>query len=96
MNQASKRAVLAIAAAGFSALVMGCESLNMDAVPGVQADDATPVVSRARVIAELQEAQRLGLITVGEESVPIMTEEQIRRVAQAGEGAVVAETGVKK
>jgi hypothetical protein len=44
------------------------------------------------VVAELREAQRLGLITVGEEDIPLITDEQNRLIAQAGEVGAVAET----
>ena len=43
--------------------------------------------SRAEVKAELREAQRLGLIPVGEGNVPIPTAEQERLIAKAGQDA---------
>ncbi len=43
--------------------------------------------SRAEVKAELQEAARLGLITVGEGSMPIATAEQEHLIAHAGQNA---------
>ena len=45
-------------------------------------------VTREQVKAELREAQRLGLITVGEGSVPTATAEQERLIAKAGQDAV--------
>jgi hypothetical protein len=43
--------------------------------------------SRAEVLAELREAQRLGLISVGEGNAPIATAEQERLIAKAGHDA---------
>ncbi len=43
--------------------------------------------SRAEVLAELREAQRLGLISVGEGDVPIATAEQESLIAKAGHDA---------
>jgi hypothetical protein len=43
--------------------------------------------SRAEVVAELREAQRLGLLSVGEGDPPIATAEQERLIAKAGQDA---------
>lgn len=43
--------------------------------------------SRAQVIAELREAQRLGLLNVGEGDAPVATPEQERLIADAGRRA---------
>jgi len=43
--------------------------------------------SRAEVLAELREATRLGLISVGESDPPIATAEQERLIAKAGHDA---------
>ena len=43
--------------------------------------------SRAAVLAELREAQRLGLVARGEADLPIGTPEQEARIARAGEAA---------
>lgn len=43
--------------------------------------------SRAEVLAELREAQRLGLTRVGEIGAPIATAEQLQRIQRAGERA---------
>ena len=99
MNEAWKRSAALAIAGACSAIVVGCGSLSYDA-PAVSmrsaADDAGPQVTRARVVAELREAQRLGLITTGEEDIPSFTDEQNRMVAAAGEGAAVAEVNRPK
>lgn len=41
------------------------------------------VKSRSEVVAEMQEARRLGLLTVGEEDVLVATAEQEAQIAQA-------------
>lgn len=43
--------------------------------------------SRAEVLAELREAQRLGLVSIGEGNMPIATAEQERLIAKAGRDA---------
>ena len=43
--------------------------------------------SRAVVLAELHEAQRLGLVSIGEGDMPIATAEQERLIAKAGRDA---------
>ena len=43
--------------------------------------------SRAEVLAELREAQRLGLLANGEAGAPIATSEQLAQVAEAGDAA---------
>ena len=53
----------------------------------VAAEEPGYTTSRARVVAELKEAQRLGLITVGEESIPTLTPEQSRMITLAGDAA---------
>jgi hypothetical protein len=49
----------------------------------------TPAASRSRaeVLAELREAQQLGLVSVGEGSMPVATAEQERLIAKAGHDA---------
>jgi hypothetical protein len=44
-------------------------------------------VTRAQVKAELREATRLGLVTVGEGDIPVATAEQERLIAKAGHDA---------
>lgn len=53
-------------------------------------------VSRAQVIAELREAERLGLIPLGEADIPVQTAEQTRLIAKAGEDAVTKEKVASK
>jgi hypothetical protein len=98
MRQSSKRALQFAVAGGCTALVMGCESFPMDVSSSTvqAADDPGLTVSRARVVAELKEAQRLGLITVGEETPRNLTAEEMRLIAQAGDAAVVAEVSAPK
>lgn len=43
--------------------------------------------SRAEVVAELREAQKLGLISVGEGDAPVATAEQEAMIAKAGHDA---------
>lgn len=69
-------------------LLAGCES--MKAVAGAPEFAEAPI-SRAQVVAELQEAQRLGLIPQGEASIPEMTAEQARLIAAAGAKAASSE-----
>ena len=89
MNQQLKRVTIVTVAGAFIALVAGCESLDI-ATNGTVTDPAAVGISRAQVVAELREAERLGLITVGEGDVPQATEEQLRQIAQAGQRAVTA------
>jgi hypothetical protein len=49
--------------------------------------DSSPERSRAEVVAELREAQKLGLISVGESDAPIATSEQEALIAKAGHDA---------
>ena len=77
-----------IAAAGLAMFLAGCESLS-GVVQETSGDVVEDPVSRARVVAELKEARRLGLIPHGEQDIPDMTAEQIKLVAQAGERADV-------
>ena len=53
----------------------------------VFAEDTSSSRSRAEVIAELREAQKLGLVSVGESNVPIGTAEQEQLIAKAGHDA---------
>jgi hypothetical protein len=53
----------------------------------VFAQDSSPERSRAEVVAELREAQKLGLISVGESDAPIATAEQEALIAKAGHDA---------
>ena len=87
MKRQSKRVALAAIAAPCAVLLMGCETLMTSFDTPVAAEEAGYTVSRARVVGELKEAQRLGLITVGEESIPSLTPEQIRMIALAGDEA---------
>ncbi|MGZ8274173.1 MAG: DUF4148 domain-containing protein [Burkholderiaceae bacterium] len=93
MNKTSKRAVLALAGVSCASLLMGCETLVFADESYSQAAEAN---TRARVLAELREAKRLGLITVGEEDIPSPTREQSRMIAQAGDDAAVAEARPRK
>jgi hypothetical protein len=87
MRRQSKQVALAAIAAPCAVLLMGCETLMTSFEAPVAAEEPGHTVSRARVVGELKEAQRLGLITVGEESIPTLTEEQSRRIALAGDEA---------
>jgi hypothetical protein len=53
----------------------------------VFAEYASTPRSRAEVQAELQEASRLGLVSVGEGDMPIATAEQEQLIAKAGQDA---------
>jgi hypothetical protein len=53
----------------------------------VFADSASTPRSRAEVLAELREAQRLGLVSIGEGDMPIATAEQERMIVKAGRDA---------
>lgn len=53
----------------------------------VFAQDSSSDRSRAQVVAELREAQELGLISVGEGDAPIATAEQEALIAKAGHDA---------
>jgi Domain of unknown function (DUF4148) len=53
----------------------------------VAADEASTPRSRAEVLAELREATRLGLISIGEGDAPIATAEQEQLIAKAGHDA---------
>lgn len=88
MNQDLTSGTLVFAASLFCVFAVGCESLDAIAVAQADSDPANLVVtSRAQVVAELREAQRLGLIPEGEADIPQVTEVQARRVAQAGRSA---------
>ena len=58
-------------------------------LPAIPTSDA--VKSRAEVVAELREAQRLGLVTTGEEDVRTPTEREARMIADAGRRAAESE-----
>jgi hypothetical protein len=49
--------------------------------------ETQPSRSRAEVVAELREATRLGLVSVGEGDVPVATAEQEQLIAKAGHDA---------
>lgn len=49
--------------------------------------EAQPSRSRAEVLAELREATRLGLVSVGESDAPVATAEQEHLIAKAGHDA---------
>lgn len=83
MNRVSTRHVPAFAAA----LLTGCEAVF---VPGWY-EDSVQAGLRLLVQAELREAQRLGLISIGEETPPSITEAQRRMIEQAIEEATVGE-----
>jgi hypothetical protein len=78
---------LAAIMASCTVLLMGCETLMTSFEAPVASAGQEYTTSRARVEGELKEAQRLGLITVGEESIPSLTAEQYSRIALAGEEA---------
>lgn len=95
MNRKLQVSVLSGAAASLLVFMTGCESLN-NAAMDATAEVAEAPISRAQVVAELREAQRLGLITVGEEDVPVPTREQSRRIAEAGAKAAAGEKVASK
>jgi hypothetical protein len=86
---------LSAAAAALLVFMAGCESLNSEAMDAT-AEVAEATVSRAQVVAELREAQRLGLITVGEEDARVPTAEQSRLIAKAGAEAAANEKVASK
>ena len=49
--------------------------------------ETQPSRSRAEVLAELREATRLGLVSVGESDAPVATAEQEHLIAKAGHDA---------
>ena len=53
----------------------------------VVAESPSTPRSRAVVLAELREAQRLGLVSIGEGDMPIASAEQERLIAKAGHDA---------
>jgi len=95
MERQLKCYVLSATAAAALVFAAGCESLN-NAAMDATAEVAEASVSRAQVVAELREAQRLGLITVGEATVPTPTAEQARLIAEAGAQAAARETVASK
>ena len=54
---------------------------------GVVVAETQPSRSRAEVLAELREATRLGLVSVGESDAPVATAEQEQLIAKAGHDA---------
>lgn len=97
MKEDMKRVLFAIAAVLFGAFLAGCESIieGWQMQAELQSGIAAPVVSRARVVAELREAQRLGLITTGEESVPQYTPTHLEMITKASDEAVAIEASTK-
>jgi hypothetical protein len=89
MKMTSKRTVLVLAGVSCAGWLAGCETM---ALADPEYNAAAEAAMRVRVVAELREAQRLGLITVGEEDIPWITEEQSRLIARAGDGGTVADT----
>lgn len=87
MKGQSRQVALAAIAAPFAVLLMGCETMATSNESPVAAEEPGYTTSRARVQAELKEAKRLGLITVGEEDVPSLTAEQSHMIALAGDAA---------
>ena len=57
--------------------------------PAIPTSDSAK--SRAEVVAELREAQRLGLLTTGEEDVRTPTPSQASQIAEAGRRAAERE-----
>ena len=82
--------VSSAAAVALLVFIAGCESLNGAAIEAT-AEVAEAPISRAQVVAELREAQRLGLVTVGEGDVPEPTAEQARLIALSGERAAASD-----
>lgn len=82
----NKAVAMCMFAGGVAVVLAGCESLN-NAAQDASADVVEAPVSRAHVVAELREAQRLNLIPNGEQDVPEVSAEQARLIAQAGERA---------
>jgi hypothetical protein len=95
MKRQHQSYVLSATAATLLVFMAGCESLN-NAAMDATAEVAEAPVSRAQVVAELREAQRLGLVTVGEGDVPETTVEQARLIAAAGEKAAASEKVASK
>jgi hypothetical protein len=87
--------VLSTTAAALLVFIAGCESLNTAAMDAT-AEVAEAPLSRAQVVAELREAQRLGLITVGEEDARVPTAAQSRQIWQAGQKAAAGEKVASK
>jgi hypothetical protein len=87
--------VLSAAAPALLVFMAGCESVS-NAAMDATAEVAEASVSRAQVVAELREAQRLGLITVGERDTPEPTAGQARLIAQAGERAAASQPVASK
>lgn len=90
-----QRCALSAAAIPLLVFLAGCESLN-NAAMDATAEVAEAPVSRAQVVAELREAQRLGLISVGEGDAPQPTAEQARLIARAGEAAAASDQVASK
>ena len=92
MNHALKSLAL-VATSGPLLLLTGCETLRDAAEAPAFAEAPT---SRAQVVAELQEARRLGLIPHGEADIPEMSDQQVRLVAAAGAKAASSEQVARK
>lgn len=58
-----------------------------DGERGYVAAETQPSRSRTEVVAELREATRLGLVSVGESDAPVATAEQEHLIAKAGHDA---------
>ena len=58
-----------------------------DGERGYVVAETQPSRSRAEVVAELREAKRLGLVSVGESDAPVATAEQEHLIAKAGHDA---------
>jgi hypothetical protein len=79
----AKQLVLSVLAMGLA----GAVQAGGGAYPEPFLEESAPAKSRAEVIAEVVEAQRLGLLTVGEEDIKVATPEQERMIAEAGRRA---------
>jgi Domain of unknown function (DUF4148) len=65
----------------------GCAIAGGGPYPDPALEDLGPGKTRAEVIAEMQEARRLGLLHFGESDPPIATAEQEVQIAEAGRRA---------
>jgi hypothetical protein len=92
MKRELKQLAVAAIAASCAMLVTGCETM----IVGAATDDVAEAQTRARVLAELHEAQRLGLVTVGEEDIPWFTDDQNHLIAVAGDTAVTGQTAASR
>jgi hypothetical protein len=94
-KQQLERCLVSAVSAALLLFVAACGSLS-SASADATAEVAEATVSRAQVVGELREAQRLGLITVGEGDVPEPTAEQAQLIARAGEEAAASEQVASK